>query len=90
MTDCPHTTKGSAVEMLAKYRAARADRPNEAFKKVEPAKKGGRILFKAKNTSFANMTRVERNGYGSTLYTCMFMGNSTIVLELPVSCRVAN
>jgi hypothetical protein len=31
--------------MLAKHRAARAERPKEDFKKVEPAKKVGRVLF---------------------------------------------
>jgi hypothetical protein len=67
MTDCPHTSKEAAVEMLAKYRAARAERPREAFKKVEPAKKVGRVLFKAKNTSLAKMARVEGKLDGKTI-----------------------
>jgi hypothetical protein len=54
-----HTSKEAAVEMLAKHLADRADRPKEAFKKVEPAKKVGCVLFKAKNTSLAKMARVE-------------------------------
>jgi hypothetical protein len=45
--------------MLAKHRAARADKPKDAFKKVEPAKNVGRVLFKAKNTSLAKVARVE-------------------------------
>jgi hypothetical protein len=62
----PHQ-QGSCVEMLAKHRAARADRPKEAFKKVEPAKKFGRVLFKAKNTSLAKMARVEDKLDGKTI-----------------------
>jgi hypothetical protein len=53
MADCPNTTKEVAAEMLPKHRAARADRPKEAFKKV------GRVLSKAKNTSLTKMARVE-------------------------------
>jgi predicted aspartyl protease len=45
--------------MQAKQHAARADKPKESFKQVEPAKKVGRVLFKAKNTSLAKMARVE-------------------------------
>jgi hypothetical protein len=67
MTDCPHKSKEAAVEMLAKHRAARAERPKEAFKKVEPAKKVGRVLFKAKNTSLAKMARVEGKLDGKTI-----------------------
>jgi hypothetical protein len=33
MTDCPHTTKDAAVELLAKHRAAKADKPMNALKK---------------------------------------------------------
>jgi hypothetical protein len=67
MTDCPHTSKEAAVEMLDKHRAARADRPKEAFKKVEPAKKVGRVLFKAKKASLAKMARVEGKLDGKTI-----------------------
>jgi hypothetical protein len=67
MTDCPHTSEETALEMLAKHRAATADKPNEAFKKVEPAKKVGRVLFKAKNTSLAKMARVEGSLHGKTI-----------------------
>jgi hypothetical protein len=67
MTDCPHTSKEAAVEMLAKHRAAQADKPKEAFKKFEPAKKVGRVLFKAKNTSLAKMARVEGKLDGKTI-----------------------
>jgi hypothetical protein len=57
------------VVMLARHRAARAERPKEArpFKKVEPDKKVGRVLFKAKNTSFAKMARVEGKLDGKTI-----------------------
>jgi hypothetical protein len=58
MTDCPYTTKDAAVELLAKHRASKADKPNDAFKKSEATKKVGRVLFKAKNTSLATMARV--------------------------------
>jgi hypothetical protein len=34
MVDCPHTGKDSAADLLARYRAARADRPKDAFKKI--------------------------------------------------------
>jgi hypothetical protein len=47
MTDCRNTTKDAAVELLAKHRAAKADKPKDAFKKIEPTKKVGRVLFKA-------------------------------------------
>jgi hypothetical protein len=67
MTDCPHTSKEAAAEMLAKHRAARPDRPKEAFKKVGPAKKVGRVLFKANNTSLAKMARVEGKLDGKTI-----------------------
>jgi hypothetical protein len=67
MTDCPHTSKEAAVEMLAKHRAAREDKPKEAFKTVEPAKKVGRVLFKAKNTSLAKMARMEGKLGGKTI-----------------------
>jgi hypothetical protein len=67
MTDCPHTSKEAAVETLAKHRAARADKPKVAFKKVEPAKNVGRVLFKAKNTSLAKMERVEGMLDGKTI-----------------------
>jgi hypothetical protein len=67
MTDCPHTSKDAAVEILAKHRAARADKPKEAFKKVEPAKKVGRVLFKAKNTSLAKIARVAGKLDGKTI-----------------------
>jgi hypothetical protein len=58
MTDCPHTKKEAAVEMLSKHLAARADRPKEAFKNV---------VFKAKNTSLAKMARVEGKLDGKTI-----------------------
>jgi hypothetical protein len=67
MTDCPHTSKEAAAEMLAKHRAARPDRPKEAFKKVGPAKKVGRVLFKANNTSLSKMSRVEGKLDGMTI-----------------------
>jgi predicted aspartyl protease len=47
--------------MLAKHREPKADKPEEAFKKVEPAKKVGCVLFKARQTSLAKMARVEGN-----------------------------
>jgi hypothetical protein len=47
MTDFPYTTKDAAVELLAKRRAAKADKPRDAFKKFEATKKVGRVLFKA-------------------------------------------
>jgi hypothetical protein len=62
MFDCPHTGKDASVDLLAKHRAAKADKPKGAFKKIEPAKKVGRVLFKAKNTSLAKMARVLGNG----------------------------
>jgi hypothetical protein len=55
MADCSKTTKEAAAEMLAKHRAARAEKTKEAFKKVELAKKAGRVLFKAKTTSIAKL-----------------------------------
>jgi hypothetical protein len=67
MTDCPHTAKETAVEMLAKHFTASTDKPKEAFKKVEPAKKVGRVLFKAKNTSPAKMARAEGKLDGKTI-----------------------
>jgi hypothetical protein len=36
MTDCPHTSKEAAVEMLAKHRAARAERHNEDSRRSNP------------------------------------------------------
>jgi hypothetical protein len=48
MTYCPHTIKDAAVELLAKHRAARADKPKDAFKKIEPAKKVDRDPFRPK------------------------------------------
>jgi hypothetical protein len=59
MTDCAYTTKDSAVELLAKHRAAKADKPKDAFKKIEATKKVGRVLFKAENTLLATMARVK-------------------------------
>jgi hypothetical protein len=38
MTDCPCTTKDAAVELLAKHRAANADKPKDAFTKIEATK----------------------------------------------------
>jgi hypothetical protein len=35
MKDCPCTTKDAAVELLAKHSAAKADKPTNAFKKIE-------------------------------------------------------
>jgi hypothetical protein len=67
MTDCPHTTKDAAVELLAKHRAEKADKPKDAFKKIEPTKKVGRVLFKAKNTSLATMARVQGKLDGKTI-----------------------
>lgn len=67
LKDCPHTSTETAAELLAKHRAARADKPRDAFKKVEPAKKVGRVLFKAKNTSLAKMARVEGKLDGKTI-----------------------
>jgi hypothetical protein len=74
MTDCPHTSKEAAVEMLAKRRVARADRPKEAFKKFEPAKKVGRVLVKAKNTSLAKMARMEGVLDGKTIMGALDTG----------------
>jgi hypothetical protein len=59
MADRLHNTKDAAVELLAKHRAAKADNPKDAFKKIEPTNKVGRVLFKAKNTPLATMARVE-------------------------------
>jgi hypothetical protein len=67
MTDCPHTSKEAAAEMLANHSAARVDKPKEAFKKFEPAKKVWSVLFNAKNTSLAKMARVEGNLDGKTI-----------------------
>jgi hypothetical protein len=67
MVDCPHAGKDSAANLLAKHRAAKADRPKDAFKKIEPAKKVGRVLFKAKNTSLSKMARVEGKPDGKTI-----------------------
>jgi hypothetical protein len=67
MTDCPNTSKEAAAEMLANHLAARTDRPKEAFKKVEPAMKVGRVLFEAKNTSLAKTARVEGKLDGKTI-----------------------
>jgi hypothetical protein len=53
--------------MLAKHRAARAHKPKEAFKKVEPVKTVGRVLFKFKNTSLAKMACVEGKLDGKTI-----------------------
>jgi hypothetical protein len=53
--------------MLIKHRRARADKPKDTFKKVEPAKKVGRVLFKANNTSLAKMARVEGKLDGKTV-----------------------
>jgi hypothetical protein len=76
MTDCPHTSKEAAVEMLANHRAARADRPKETFKKVEPAKKVGNVLIKVKNTSLAKMACVEGKLDGETIIGVMDTGAS--------------
>jgi hypothetical protein len=59
MVDCPHTGKHATDDVLAKHRAAKSAKPKDAFKKIDPAKKLGRVLFKAKNTSLAKMVRVE-------------------------------
>jgi hypothetical protein len=59
MVDCPHTGKDAAADLLAKHFAGKADKPKDAFNNIEPAKKVGRVLFKAKNTSLAKMARVE-------------------------------
>jgi hypothetical protein len=68
MTDCPfYTNKDAAVELLAMHRAAKADKPKDAFKKIEATKKVGRFLFKAKNTSLATMARVEGKIDGKTI-----------------------
>jgi predicted aspartyl protease len=67
MADCPNTTKEAAAEVLAKHRTDRADKPKEALKKVEPTKKVGRVLFKAKNISLAKMARVEGKLDGKTI-----------------------
>jgi hypothetical protein len=56
-----HTTKDAAVQFIAKHRAAEAENPKDAIKKIEPTKKVGRVLFKAKNTSLATMDRAEGN-----------------------------
>jgi hypothetical protein len=47
------------VDLLAKRRAAKAEKLKDAFKKIEPTKKVDRVLLKAKNTSLATMARVE-------------------------------
>jgi hypothetical protein len=67
MTDCTYTTKNAAVELLAKHRAAKADKPKDAFKKIEATKKVCRVLLKAKNTSLATMARLEGKIDGKTL-----------------------
>jgi hypothetical protein len=77
MTDCPHTSKEDIVEMLAKHRAARAVRRKEAFKKVEPAKKVGRVLFKASNSLFAKMVRVEGKLDGKTIIGALDTGTTS-------------
>jgi hypothetical protein len=89
MTDCPHTSKEVAVKMLAKHRAARAERPKEAIKKVEPVKKVGRVLFKAKNTSLAKMARVEGKLDGKTIIGVLDTGaTSTAVTRSFVTMRL--
>jgi hypothetical protein len=67
MTDCPYTTKDAAVKLLANHRAAKADKPKDAFKKIEATKKVGGVLFKAKNTSLATMACVEGKIDGKTI-----------------------
>jgi hypothetical protein len=80
MTDCPHTSKEAAVEMLASHRAARADKPEEALKKVEPAKQVGRVLFKAKKTSLAKMARVEGKMDGKTIIGVLYTGGTSLAV----------
>jgi hypothetical protein len=67
IADCPYTGKDSAADLLSKHRAAKADKPKNSFKKIEPTKKVGRVLFKAKNTSIAKMARVEGKLDGKTV-----------------------
>jgi hypothetical protein len=74
MVDCPHTGKDAAADLLAKHRAAKADKPKDEFKKIEPAEKVGRVLFKAKNTSFAKMARVEGKLDGKTVVGVLYTG----------------
>jgi hypothetical protein len=77
MADCPNTTNEPAAAMIAKHRAAMADKPKEALKKVEPAKKVGRVLFKAKNTSLATMARVEGKLDGNTIIGVLDTGSTS-------------
>jgi hypothetical protein len=67
ITDCHHTTKDAAVELLSKHLAAKADKPKDAFKKISPTKKVGRVLVKAKTTSLATMAGVEGKLGGKTI-----------------------
>jgi hypothetical protein len=55
------------VELLAKHCAAKADKPKNAFKKIELTKKVGRVRFKAKNTSLDTMARVEETLDGKAI-----------------------
>jgi hypothetical protein len=54
MTDCPHTIKDAAAELLAMHRIATANKPKGAFKKLEITKKVGCVQFKS-NTSLAKI-----------------------------------
>jgi hypothetical protein len=60
---------------MAKHRAARVDKPNEAFKKFELAKKVGRVLFK--NTSLAKMARVEGKLDSKTIIGVLDTGSTS-------------
>jgi hypothetical protein len=86
MVDCPHTGKDAAADRLAKHRAAKADRPKDAFKKIDPAKKVGRVLFKATNTSLAKMAPVEGKLDGKTIIGVLDTGaTSSAVTRLFVT-----
>jgi hypothetical protein len=74
MVDCPHTGKDAAAYLLAKHRAAKADKPKDAFKKIEPAKKVDLVLFKARDTSLAKMAREEGKLDGKTIIGVMDTG----------------
>jgi hypothetical protein len=79
MTVCPYTTKDAAVQLLAKHRAAKADKPKDSSKKIEPTKKVGRILFMAKNTSLATMACVKGKLDGKTIIGMLDTGAKSSV-----------
>jgi hypothetical protein len=75
-----YTTKDAAVVLLARHRAAKTDKPKDALKKIEATKKVGRVLFKAKNTSLAMMSRMEGKIDGKTIIGVLDTGATSSVV----------